>query len=143
MARLIADPVFVLPEQRDALEQLVRTHSTPQQLAMRARIILQADEGVGVRERARELGAWPKTVRYWRKRWRRDTNQGGNRRAGCGAGEDEPPERPRKLKIKLADGKERGIQHMMATTFMGMGGKPLSAAQFVERLHGKLPAVAL
>ena len=71
MARLIADPVFVLPQQRDALEQLVRTHSTPQQLAMRARIILQADEGVGVRESARALGAWPKTVRYWRKRWRR------------------------------------------------------------------------
>jgi transposase len=71
MARLTADPVNVLPEQREALEQLVRTHSTPQQLAMRARIILQADEGVDVRESARELDVWPKTVRYWRKRWRR------------------------------------------------------------------------
>jgi len=71
MARLTADPVIVLPEQREALEQLVRTHSTPQQLAMRARIILQADEGVDVRESARELDVWPKTVRYWRKRWRR------------------------------------------------------------------------
>jgi transposase-like protein len=71
MARLTADPVNVLPEQREALEQLVRTHSTPQQLAMRARIILQADEGVAVRESARELDVWPKTVRYWRKRWRR------------------------------------------------------------------------
>jgi transposase len=71
MARLAADPVIVLPEQREALEQLVRTHSTPQQLAMRAHIILQADEGVDVRESARELDVWPKTVRYWRKRWRR------------------------------------------------------------------------
>ena len=60
---------------------------------------------------------------------------------GGGEGEEEPPERPRKLKIKLADGKERGIQHMMATTFMGMDGKPLSAAQFVERLYGELPAL--
>jgi putative transposase len=70
MAFLSADPVIVLPEQRDTLEQLTRTRSTPQQLALRARLILQAADGVGVRESARELGVWPKTVRYWRKRWR-------------------------------------------------------------------------
>lgn len=70
MPLLTADPVNVLPNQREALEQLVRAHSTPQQLALRARIILHAIEGVGVRESARELGVWPKTVRYWRKRWR-------------------------------------------------------------------------
>src|SRR5580692_11910947 len=50
---LLADPVTVLPEQREALEQLVRTHSTPQQLALRARMILHAADGVGVRESAR------------------------------------------------------------------------------------------
>jgi transposase-like protein len=27
-------------------------------------------EGIGVCASARELGVWPKTVRYWRKRWR-------------------------------------------------------------------------
>ena len=70
MPLLAAEPVTVLPEQREVLEQLIRTHSTPQQLALRARIILHAVVGVGVRESARELGVWPKTVRYWRKRWR-------------------------------------------------------------------------
>jgi putative transposase len=68
---LLADPVTVFPEQREALEQLVRTHATPQQLALRARMILNAADGVGVRESARELDVWPKTVRYWRRRWRR------------------------------------------------------------------------
>jgi len=67
---LLADPVTVLPEQREVLEQLVRTHSTPQQLAVRARMILHAADGTRVRASARELGVWPKTVRYWRKRWR-------------------------------------------------------------------------
>jgi transposase len=67
---LLAAPVTVLPEQRGVLEQLVRTRSTPQQVALRARIILQAAEGVGPRQSARELGVWPKTVRYWRQRWR-------------------------------------------------------------------------
>jgi len=70
MPLLTANPVSVLPDQRETLEQLVRTHSTPQQLALRARIIVHAVEDVGVRESARELGVWPKTVRYWRKRWR-------------------------------------------------------------------------
>src|SRR5260370_21206115 len=71
MPLLAADTVSVLPEQREVLEQLVRTHSTPQQLAMRARMILHAADGTRVRASARELAVWPKTVRYWRKRWRR------------------------------------------------------------------------
>lgn len=71
MPLLTADPVIVLPEQREVLEQLVRTHSTPQQLAVRARMILHAANGTRVRASARELGVWPKAVRYWRKRWRR------------------------------------------------------------------------
>ena len=60
MPLLTADPVTILPGQREALEQLVRTHSTPQQVALRARIILHAVEGMGVRESARELGVWPR-----------------------------------------------------------------------------------
>ena len=48
--------------------------------------------------------------------------------------------KPVKIKIKLADGKERTIQHMMATTFWSPDGKPMSAAQFIEQLYGDLPA---
>jgi len=70
MPLLAAAPVTVSPEQREMLEHLVRTHSTPQQLALRARIMLLAADGVGVRESAEELDVWPKTVRRWRKRWR-------------------------------------------------------------------------
>lgn len=44
-----------------------------------------------------------------------------------------------RVKIKLADGKERTIQHMMATTFWSPDGKPMSAAQFIEGLYGELP----
>ncbi|MHA1598784.1 MAG: type I restriction-modification enzyme R subunit C-terminal domain-containing protein, partial [Alphaproteobacteria bacterium] len=36
---------------------------------------------------------------------------------------------------------ERTIQHMMATTFWSPDGKPMSAAQFIERLFGELPAL--
>jgi type I restriction enzyme R subunit len=49
----------------------------------------------------------------------------------------EPP--PARIKVKLADGKERAIRHMMATTFWSADGRPLSAAQFLESLFGALP----
>jgi len=70
-----ADPVAVLPEQRKLLEELIRTRSTPQQLALRARMIVHAADGVAVRESARELDVWPKTVRHWRRRWRQADNK--------------------------------------------------------------------
>ena len=45
----------------------------------------------------------------------------------------------RKVKVKLADGKERTIQSMMMTTFWHPDGTPMSAQQFMELLFGKLP----
>jgi type I restriction enzyme R subunit len=48
------------------------------------------------------------------------------------------PKRP-KTKVRLADGKERNIQHMMSTTFWHPDGTPMSAQQFMEMLFGKLP----
>ena len=54
--------------------------------------------------------------------------------------DSEPPEpRPRKIKVKLADGKARTIQHMMCTSFWHPDGTPMSAQQFMELLFGKLP----
>jgi type I restriction enzyme R subunit len=45
----------------------------------------------------------------------------------------------KKAKVKLADGKERSIQHMMSTTFWHPDGTPISALQFMELLFGMLP----
>ena len=45
----------------------------------------------------------------------------------------------KRAKVKLADGKERAIQHMMCTTFWHPDGTPISAQQFMELLFGKLP----
>lgn len=48
-------------------------------------------------------------------------------------------EQRKKLKIKLRDGKEREIQHMIATSFWSAEGKPISAEEFLHGLFGKLP----
>jgi type I restriction enzyme, R subunit len=55
-----------------------------------------------------------------------------------GPGPEPPPPR-QKIKIKLANGKERMIQHMVATTFWSADGKPISAAEFLQALYGTLP----
>jgi type I restriction enzyme R subunit len=73
--------------------------------------------------------------------------RGPRTKKGDDAGDDDPPVEvdpppPRqRVRITLADGKERTIQHMTATTFWSVDGKPMSAAEFVERLFGELPAL--
>ncbi len=68
MARQAAK-ITLSPEEREALDRLIRTPSTAQQLALRARMIVLASDGVKVGETADHLGAWRKTVSQWRKRW--------------------------------------------------------------------------
>ena len=46
--------------------------------------------------------------------------------------------RPEKIKVTLADGKFRTIQHMMATTFYDVSGKPMSAQEYLEKMCGDL-----
>jgi len=50
------------------------------------------------------------------------------------------PQRLQRVKVKLADGKMRRIQSMVATAFLGADGRPLSSQQFLESLYGQLPA---
>ena len=52
-------------------------------------------------------------------------------------GPEEP--KPETTIITLADGKARSIQHMASTSFWGPDGKPMSPAQFIEKLFGELP----
>ena len=74
-----------------------------------------------------------------------------------GLGPDRPPEPPpnggdngdengdgngdgpqEKIEVRLADGKARTIQYIAATTYWSADGKPISAAEFLERLFGDL-----
>jgi type I restriction enzyme R subunit len=45
----------------------------------------------------------------------------------------------KKVKVKLKDGKEREIQHMISTSFWSADGTPISADEFLHNLFGKLP----
>ncbi len=54
-------------QERQGLETLVQRHSTPQQVARRGRIILQAAAGLNNCQIARQLDLDVNTVRLWRQ----------------------------------------------------------------------------
>lgn len=63
-------PVLTLCEaEHKALNQLVRGHGTPQQVALRARIILAAAAGANNSRIAHQESVTVDTVRLWRTRW--------------------------------------------------------------------------
>ncbi|MFN3673951.1 MAG: type I restriction-modification enzyme R subunit C-terminal domain-containing protein [Bosea sp. (in: a-proteobacteria)] len=45
--------------------------------------------------------------------------------------------------IRLADGKDRSIQYIAATTYWGPDGQPMTAQQFLERLDGDLSSLIM
>ena len=51
----------------------------------------------------------------------------------------ERPEKLKKIKVKLADGKERLIQSMAVTSYWSPDGKPMSGEEFLRSLYGDLP----
>lgn len=56
-------------DERHALEKLAKAHSTEQQIALRARMVLAAGDGQNNAQVARNLHVSIDTARQWRGRW--------------------------------------------------------------------------
>lgn len=69
MTRLAPAPLHLSDQDRADLHILINRHSTAQQIALRGRIILLAEEGKNHREIARELNISRDMARLWRQRW--------------------------------------------------------------------------
>lgn len=69
MPRLAPTSVCLTEAEQEQLQQLVNRHSTPQQIALRASIILLAADGQNHREIARQLNISRDMARLWRNRW--------------------------------------------------------------------------
>ena len=65
-----ADPLTLSPEQRSELQGWVVALGTPQQVALRCRIVLDVAAGKTEMMIASENGVNRKTVRLWRERFR-------------------------------------------------------------------------
>ncbi len=64
-----AQEVKLSDAERQGLEKLVKRHQVGQQIALRARIILAAADGLKNKEIAAKYGITTDTVRLWRNRW--------------------------------------------------------------------------
>jgi Homeodomain-like domain len=66
-----AYPITLTVQEAKRLEHLIRAHTTPQTLAVRARIILTAHEHPeqSNQQIASSVGTTDRTVRTWRGRW--------------------------------------------------------------------------
>lgn len=64
-----ATPITVTAAERAGLESLVRRHTTPQQIATRARIVLAAAAGQTNVQIVHQVGLSRESVRLWRDRW--------------------------------------------------------------------------
>lgn len=90
--------------ERQALETLARRPSTPQQLALRARIILAAADGLNNTQIARQFGTNAEMPRRWRARWL--------------AAPPADPEAPPDVAARLADAERPGAPaHFTAEQF--------------------------
>jgi putative transposase len=69
LPRLAPCPIKLNEAERKEIQQLVNRHTTPQQIALRAQIILLASEGKNHRQIARELNISRDMARTWRERW--------------------------------------------------------------------------
>jgi putative transposase len=69
LPRLAPKPLKLEVAEREQLQRLINGHNTAQQLALRSRIILLADEGKNHRAIARQLQMSHQTARLWRERW--------------------------------------------------------------------------
>jgi putative transposase len=69
LPRLAPKTLRLETEERDQLQQLINRHNTPQQIALRANIIMLADAGHNHREIARQLNISRKMAQQWRERW--------------------------------------------------------------------------
>jgi len=61
--------VVLAADERQDLEALLRRHTTAQQIALRARIVLAAADGRNNAQIGRDLAISLPTVRRWRERW--------------------------------------------------------------------------
>lgn len=127
-------------EDRGTLESWVNAHSTPQQIALRAQLILCAADGVANSVIADELGITRPTVLQWRKRFEGE---------GVDALTRIKPGRGRKPQIKQAKikaiihdtlhSKPKGATHWSCRTMAKQHGVGATTIQKIWDAHGLQP----
>ena len=65
------EPFQLPPQERDRLQQIVRTTTLSAGLARRARVLLLLAEGVSLRQIQAQTGMSPRRIQHWKKSWQK------------------------------------------------------------------------
>ncbi len=130
--------VELKPEQREVLEQWVRAHGTPQQVAKRCRIVLLNDQGLTDLEIAEELGVNRHTCRLWRERFTAEGPEGLWEVAQGRGRKPEPGLAERIVKATL-ESKPEGQTHWSTRTMAEEQGVDQSTVHRIWQEHGLQP----
>ncbi|MBZ5521417.1 MAG: IS630 family transposase [Acidobacteriia bacterium] len=136
----IAPPVELSPEQKTELERRARQRSLPARVVERARIVLQAAEGLENQQIAQRMGITPEKVARWRNRFLQ---------GGMAALEKDAP-RPGRTRT-ITDGrvkkvvemtlqqKPRNATHWSTRTMAAAAGISEASVRRIWRAHGLKP----
>ncbi len=136
----IAPPVELSPEQKTELERRARQRSLPARVVERARIVLQAAEGLENQQIAQRMGITPEKVARWRNRFLQ---------GGMAALEKDAP-RPGRTRT-ITDGrvkkvvemtlqqKPRNATHWSTRTMAAAAGISEASVRRIWRSHGLKP----
>src|SRR5258708_27237194 len=64
------EPFQLPPQERDRLQQIVRTTSLSAGLVRRARVLLLLADGVSLRQIQAQTGMSPRRIQHWKRSWR-------------------------------------------------------------------------
>ena len=135
-----AQPILLAPGDWELLEGLVRARNTAPKVALRARIILGAAEGISNNRLARQLGVTRSTVLLWRERYAR---------AGVAALLRDAPRPGRRKRIAprqveaivnaTLNTKPRGAAYWSSRTLARAQGVSAATVRRIWRAHGLQP----
>jgi transposase len=138
-------PVELSDVERSALEGMVRRRSTPQALALRARIVLACaeldDEGLPVSTKpvAEELGVTRQTVANWRRRFLADRLEGLSDEPRTGRPRTVSDEQVAELLALTLEQKPKGATHWSTRAMASRTGLSQSTVSRIWRAFGLQP----
>jgi len=135
-----SDPLPISADQRRTLETWIRAHNTPQSIALRAKIVLLAGDGLSNVEIARETGTSRPTVILWRQRFLQggpdvltEVASGRGRRVTYGA------DRVKEVVEATTQTRPPGATHWSTRTMAKAQGISKATVQRIWSAHGLQP----
>jgi len=137
---IVMPPLTVNPADREEIQRWLKAHGTPQQVALRSRIVLAAAEGQADSGIAQELNINRKTVVLWRRRYAEEGIESlWEIAAGRGRKPTYGPEKIQEIVDATLQAKPKGMTHWSCRLMAEHQGVSKSTISNIWRSHNLKP----